>query len=426
MVEEGDVLEAHKKSRGKIGIIGRVEVETREQLSTYYTPGVAYACLAIKDDKNTVYDYTLKGRTVAIVTDGTRVLGLGKIGPDAGLPVMEGKALLLKKFGGVDAFPLCIGDVDEDRIVEIVKAACAPFGAINIEDIETPKCLRIADRLKKELDIPVFHDDRNGVGVVALAALTNALKLAGKKLSSAKIVINGAGTAGIGIAEMLSYAGARNIYAVDTSGLIYKGRQENMNYAKEMIADITNRDGKTGDIRSVANGADVLIGVSAKGAFDRELIGSMSDKAIVFALANPDPEISYEEAKGAGAFIVATGRSDTPNQVNNLSAFPGILRGILEARAKGIDEYVLLRASAVISKAAARNLSPESIMPDLTDNSAARKLTASVAAEVVRALLKQGLARIDANPSEVKKNVSDSLKKYRKLERLAARQGLLS
>jgi malate dehydrogenase (oxaloacetate-decarboxylating) len=421
MVGKEEVLAAHKKSKGKIGIIGRVEIETKEQLSTYYTPGVAYASLAIKADKDTVYDYTLKGRTVAIVTDGTRVLGLGKIGPEAGLPVMEGKALLLKKFGGVDAFPICINTTEEDKIVEIVKAASPPFGAINIEDIETPKCLRIAERLKKELDIPVFHDDRNGVAVVALAALTNALQLADKKLDKVKIVINGAGTAGIGIAEMLTYAGARNIYVVDTSGILYKGRQENMNYAKEILASITNAEGQRGDIRSITKDSDVLIGVSAKGAFDKELIRSMADKSIVFALANPDPEINYDDAKEAGAFIVATGRSDTPNQVNNLSAFPGVLRGMLEARAKDIDNYVLMRAAIEISKSVRKNLSAESIMPDLTDRNAATKLTANVAVAVAKALKRRDLARVEINPKEIKRNVIDSLKKYRKMEKLAAK-----
>lgn len=421
MVGREEVLEAHKRKKGKIEVVGRVEVETKEQLSTYYTPGVAYACLAIKDDKNSVYDYTLKGRTVAVITDGTRILGLGKIGPEAGLPVMEGKALLLKKFGGVDAIPICLNVTEEDKIVEIIKSIQPAFGAINIEDIETPKVFKIVDRLKKELDIPVFHDDRNGVAVVTLAGLFNALKLTKKKLNDVKIVINGAGAAGTGTAELLNYAGAKKIYVVDTSGIIYKGRTENMNYMKEMLAEITNKEMLEGDLETVVEGADVLIGLSTERVFSKELVKKMADKPIVFALANPEPEIGYKEALAAGAFIVATGRSDTPNQINNLSAFPGVLRGILEVRAKGINEYMLLRAAKVIAKSVGSKLSPEFIMPDPTDKSTIIKLAANVAAEIADAAIKQGLARVQISGDEVKKNVKESLKRYRKIERFMSK-----
>lgn len=418
MVDKEEVLKAHKAHHGKIEVIGNVEVDTKEQLSTYYTPGVADACLAIKEDKESVYDYTLKGRSVAIITDGTRILGLGKIGPHAGLPVMEGKALLLKKFAGVDAFPICLNQTDRDKIIEIVKSLEPSFGLINIEDIETPKVFEIVEQLTKELSIPVFHDDRNGVGVVTLAALLNALKLAGKKLQKVKIVINGAGAAGIGIAELLSYAGAKKIYLVDTNGLIYKGRTENMNYMKEKLAEITNSEKFKGDLASATIGADVLIGASNKGAFGKELIKSMADKPIVFALANPEPEIEYKDALDAGAFICATGRSDMPNQVNNLSAFPGIIRGLLEVRAKSIDEYMMLRASKVIAKFVGNNLSREFIMPDATDKLTVSKLAGNVAAEIAQAAVTQNLARVNVSGVQVKKNVKDALTRYRKIEKL--------
>ncbi len=421
MVSEHDVLAKHRAKKGKIEITGKVEVETKGELSTYYTPGVAYVSLAIKANRDSVYDYTLKGRTVAIVTDGTRILGLGKIGPEAGLPVMEGKALLLKKFGGVDAFPICINTTDEDDIIELVKNIQPSFGAINIEDIETPKCFRIVDRLKRELEIPVFHDDRYGVAVVTLAALFNALKLAKKRLERVKIVINGSGSAGTGIAELLHYAGAKRIYMVDTHGAIYKGRRDGMNYMKEMLASMTNKEMLRGDLADMVKGADVLIGASAKGAFKSSMIKSMAEKPIVFALANPYPEIDYDEARGAGAFIVATGRSDTPNQVNNLYAFPGVIRGMLEARATRIDEYVLLRAAIAISKSIGRRLSVESIMPDLTDRDTTIKLVVNVAVEVAKAVEKQGYARVALNTRAVRRSVKESIKRYRKIERLTTR-----
>ncbi|MGI0100498.1 MAG: NAD(P)-dependent malic enzyme [Candidatus Micrarchaeaceae archaeon] len=421
MISKGDVLKKHRKNRGKIEVVGRVEVETKEQLSTYYTPGVAYACLAIKDHKDSVYDYTMKGRTVAIVTDGTRILGLGNIGPEAGLPVMEGKSLLLKKFGGVDAVPLCINSTDENEIVSIIKSVQPSFGAINIEDIETPKCFRIVDRLKKTLDIPVFHDDRSGVGVVTLAALLNALKLAGKSLKSSSIVINGSGAAGTGIAELLHYAGARNICVADTAGLLYKGRKKDMNYMKERLASMTNKNMLKGDLDDAADGADVLIGVSTKNKFGKNLIKSMSDRPIVFALANPDPEIEYDDARRAGAFIVATGRSDTPNQVNNLLAFPGIIRGLLEARARAIDEHMLLMAARKIAESIGDDLSVEHIVPDPTDGMVVNKLAADVAAVIAETAAMRGLARVKVNGSKVRGNVAKSLKRYRNIERFISK-----
>jgi malate dehydrogenase (oxaloacetate-decarboxylating) len=422
MVNRESVLEAHRKNRGKIEIVGRVQLKTKEDLSTYYTPGVAYACLAIKENRDSVYDYTMKGRTIAIVTDGTRILGLGNIGPEAGMPVMEGKALLMKKYGGFDAVPICLGTTDEEKIVEIIKALAPSFGAINIEDIETPKCFAIFDRLKNELEIPVFHDDRNGVAAVTLAGVYNSLKLVGKQLKDVKIVINGAGAAGVGIAEVLVYAGAKRVYLVDRKGLIYRGRTENMNYIKEIIANSTNRELLKGTLESAVKGADILIGASSKGAFTKDMVKSMAERPIVFALANPEPEIDYNDALAAGAAIVATGRSDTPNQINNLSAFPGILKGVLEARAKGIDNYVLMAAAKAIAKSVGSSLSNEHIMPDITDDKIASRLAANVASEVVKAISKQGLARVNVDLKEINEDVRRSLRRYRKLEMFISRQ----
>lgn len=421
MVDKEQVLKDHKFRRGKIEIIGNVEMETKEQLSTYYTPGVAYPCLVIKDNPDAVYDYTMKGRTAAIVTDGTRILGLGKIGAAAGLPVMEGKALLLKKYAAVDAFPICINTTDEDRIVETVKNISPGFGIINIEDIEVPKCFAVTERLRKELDIPVFHDDRNGVGVVTLAALINALKLAGKRMNGIKVVINGAGAAGTGIAEILHDAGVQRMYMVDTVGILYKGRQEKMNPMKEWLAEITNKEQLKGDLASVVKGADVLIGASSKGAFTKEMVSSMAEKPIVFALANPEPEIPYRDALDAGAFIVATGRSDTPNQVNNSLAFPGVMRGLLEARAKGCSQKMLTRAARTIARFVGKQLSTEYIVPNPVDKKVIMNLSAKIAAEIVEAAKEEGLARVNVSGDEVQKRVKESLKRYRKVEKLAAK-----
>ena len=417
MVGKEDVLRKHRQHRGKIMVTGSVAVRTKEQLSTYYTPGVAYACDAIKRDRDAVYDYTLKGRTVAIVTDGTRILGLGDIGPEAGLPVMEGKALLFKKFGGVDAFPVCLSSQDEDRIVETITAIAPSFGAINIEDIETPKVFRIVERLRKSMDIPIFHDDRNGVATVILAALMNSLKLAGKRLSAARIVINGTGAAGAGTAELLHYAGARNVLMVDTAGILYKGRRSDMNPMKVHLASITNPGKMSGRLEDAASGADVLIGLSVKGAFTKSLIRKMAAKPIVFALANPDPEIGYESARESGAFIVATGRSDRPNQVNNLLAFPGILRGLLEVRAKGIDEYMLFKAAMAIARFDGKRVSTRRILPDPTESRTVRMLAADVAAEIAIAASKRGYARIKVSGADVRKSVSSSIMEYDGLER---------
>ena len=330
MVDKVTALEKHRAKHGKIEMMGKVPVETTEELSTYYTPGVAYVSQEIKAHPEDVFTYTNKGNTLAIVTDGTRILGLGDIGPEAGLPVMEGKALLFKKFGGVDAVPVCIKKSSEEEILKFLQQIEPSFGAINIEDIESPKSLRIVREAAKLLQIPVFHDDQQGTAVVALAALINSLKLAGKG-KEAKIVLLGAGSAGIGIARLLSFAGFKNLYVLDSKGVIYRGRQDGMNEFKEEIALSSNPQNLQGGLEQAIEGADVFIGVSGiPGAFGKELIRRMAEKPIVLALTNPAPEITYQDARSAGAFIAATGSSATPNQVNNSVAFPGISRGLLE------------------------------------------------------------------------------------------------
>jgi malate dehydrogenase (oxaloacetate-decarboxylating) len=420
MDERERALRAHLAKGGKIEVIGSVPVDTKAQLSEYYTPGVAHVSLAIKADKTKAYDYTFKGRSAAIISDGTRVLGLGDIGPEAAMPVMEGKALLLKKFGGVDGVPICLATKDEAEIICIVKALAPTFGVINIEDIETPKCLNIVEKLRKELGIPVFHDDRNGFAVVTLAALTNALRLAGKRIGEAKIVVNGAGAAGMGIAELLVFAGARSVCLADTSGALYGGRKANMNLWKEKIAAVTNKDGRKGSLEDIARGADVLIGASARGAFTPEMVRSMAKKPIVFALANPYPEIDYGEALDAGAFIAATGRSDRPNQVNNLLAFPGIMRGLIEARAKNVDNKMLIMAAEAIARFTT-NLSKEHIIPDPMDKETMLGLAPRVAGAVVRAANESRLAGVDRNPSDAEREVEESIRRYLKIERFVSK-----
>jgi malate dehydrogenase (oxaloacetate-decarboxylating) len=336
------------------------------------------------------------------------------------MPVMEGKALLLKKFGGVDGVPVCLATKDEAEIIRIVKALAPTFGVINIEDIETPKCLNIVERLRKELGIPVFHDDRNGFAVVTLAALTNALRLAGKRIGEAKIVVNGAGAAGMGIAELLVFAGARSVCLADTSGALYNGRKANMNPWKEKIAAVTNKERRKGNLEDIARGADALIGASARGAFTPEMVRSMAKKPIVFALANPYPEIDYGEALDAGAFIAATGRSDRPNQVNNLLAFPGIMRGLIEARAKNVDNKMLAMAAEAIARFTT-NLSKEHIIPDPMDKETILGLAPKVAGAVVRAANESQLAGVDRNPGDAEKEAEESIRRYLKIEKFVSK-----
>lgn len=408
-------IDAHRLHKGKLEMKGLVRVDGERALATYYTPGVAYPCLAIQKNPNLSFDYTMRGRSVAIVTDGTRILGLGNIGPRAGMPVMEGKALLLKKLAGVDAMPLCLNSTNEDEIVKIVTALEPTFGVINIEDIETPKCLRIVRRLSNQMQIPIFHDDSTGVAVVTLAALRNSLRLAGKKIKDVKIVINGAGAAGMGIASLLNNSGAKNIYIVDSEGLIYEGRKNNMNAEKAQISKFINKEKKKGDLNYIVKGADVLIGASIKGAFTKGMIRQMAKKPIVFALANPFPEIDYIDAKSAGAFIVATGRSDRPNQVNNLLVFPGIIRGLLESRPREVN-YAMLDAAAMAIENFEKHIDKEHIIPSPIQKRALDSLAPSVAAAVVKAANLSNVARVKCRPLLIYRQAKRDILRYNSIE----------
>ncbi|MBI2463038.1 MAG: NADP-dependent malic enzyme [Candidatus Spechtbacteria bacterium] len=381
------VLLAHQG--GKIQVVPRAPINTREDLATYYTPGVAEVCQAIEHNPSLVYEYTAKGNMVAVVTDGTAVLGLGDIGPEAGLPVMEGKAMLFKEFGGVDAFPICLNTKNPDEIVNIVKALSPGLGGINLEDISAPRCFEIEERLKQELDIPVFHDDQHGTAVVVFAALTNALAVVGKKLNEVKIVINGTGAAGIAIAKILMSGGAEHIVGCDTRGTIYNGRPEHMNSAKQWLAEHTNAERLQGSIFDALTNADVFIGVSGPRILHAPDIKVMNHDAIVFALANPIPEIEREEALQY-ARVVATGSSSDPNQINNVLCFPGLFRGALDVRARKINEEMKLAAvNAIASSIAPKDLHAEHFMPSALDKSVARR----VAQAVADAARKTGVAR---------------------------------
>ncbi|MCM8803768.1 MAG: NAD-dependent malic enzyme [Candidatus Omnitrophica bacterium] len=363
-----EALKLHKKVKGKLGIKPKVPLKTKKDLSLAYTPGVAIPCLKIKENKEKVYDYTWKGNTVAIVTDGSAVLGLGNIGPYAALPVMEGKAILFKKFGDIDAIPICLDTQQVEEIIDIVKKIAPTFGGINLEDISAPRCFIIEKRLNEELDIPVFHDDQDGTAIVVLAALINALKLVNKKIEEAKIVINGAGAAGIAIVKILYKVGAREIILCDREGIIYKGRKENMNLAKEEIVKYLWEKSKKGKLKDAMVGRDVFIGVSGPNLVTKEMIKSMNRYPIVFAMSNPIPEIMPDEAKKAGAYIVGTGRSDFPNQINNLLAFPGIFRGTFDAKAKKITEKMKISCSlAIANYIPEKKLSPSYIIPSALD-----------------------------------------------------------
>ena len=387
MTTSEESLALHKKLKGKIEIKSKIPV-TQENLKLLYTPGVAAVSLAVAKDKSKVYDYTSKWNMVAIVSDGSRVLGLGKIGPEAALPVMEGKAILFKQLGNVDAFPLCIRAQTAEEIIDFVKNISPTFGAVNIEDIETPKCFEVFEKLNAELDIPVFHDDRQGTAVVALAGLINALKIVGKKKENAKVVIAGAGAAGFGIMEILLEYGFKNLVLVDSAGIIYKGRKENMSKHKEIIASRTNEKKISGRLSDAAVGADVLIAATGvAGEITKEMISSMGRRAIVFALTNPEPEILPSDAKAAGAEIVGTGRSDFPNQINNSVAFPGIFRGALDARARKINMRMQIAAAQAIADFV-ETPSAENIIPATTDG----KISAVVAAAVARAARESGVA----------------------------------
>ena len=342
-------LQKHAAWKGKIEMISRAPVDSAEALSLAYTPGVATPCLEIQKDVNKSYELTRRWNTVAVVTDGTAVLGLGDIGPEAGMPVMEGKCVLFKAFGDVDAIPLCIRSKDVDEIVNTVRLLAGSFGGVNLEDISAPRCFEIERRLKECCDIPIFHDDQHGTAVITLAGLTNALKLVGKKLPEVRIVLNGAGAAATAITKLLITAGAVDVALCDRSGAIFNGRTDHMNPAKQEIAELTNPKKRQGSLKEVIQGADVFIGVSAPGALTTEMVKTMNKDAIIFACANPTPEIFPEDAKAGGAAVVSTGRSDYPNQVNNVLCFPGIFRGALDVRASDINDAMKLAAAKAIA-----------------------------------------------------------------------------
>lgn len=384
-------LRLHGEWKGKIEVVTRVPVENKDDLSLAYTPGVAQPCLEIQKDVDKSYDLTRRWNMCLVVTDGSAVLGLGNIGPEAGMPVMEGKCVLFKAFGDVDAFPLCIKSNDVDEIVNTIYLISGSFGGVNLEDISAPRCFEIEKKLKEKCDIPIFHDDQHGTAIITLAGLTNALKVVGKKKEDVRIVMNGAGAAAISIARLLLTAGFKDITLCDRKGAIYEGRPEGMNPIKEEMAKVTNLAKKSGSLADMLVGADVFIGVSAPGAVTTEMVKTMNKDAVVFACANPIPEIFPDDAKAGGAKVVSTGRSDFPNQINNVLAFPGIFRGAFDVRAKEINDEMKLAASEALANLITdEELSPEYIIPKAFD----KRVGPAVAKAVAEAAKRTGVARI--------------------------------
>lgn len=383
-------LKLHGEWKGKVEVISKVSVKDKQDLSLAYTPGVAEPCMAIHNDINLSYELTRRWNLVAVITDGSAVLGLGDIGPEAGMPVMEGKCVLFKTFGDVDAFPLCIRSKDVDEIVNTIKLISGSFGGINLEDIAAPRCFEIEKRLKEECDIPIFHDDQHGTAVVVLAAMLNALKLAKKDIKDIEVIVNGSGAAGIAITKLLMAMGLKKVILCDTKGAIYEGR-DGLNPQKAEMAKISNLYKKKGQLKDVIVGADVFIGVSAAGMLTKEMVGSMAKDPIIFAMANPTPEIMPDEAIEAGASVVGTGRSDFPNQINNVLAFPGIFRGALDVRASDInDEMKIAAAKAIASLVSDEELKAEYVIPAPFDPRVAK----SVAEAVAEAARKSGVSRV--------------------------------
>lgn len=382
-------LKLHEENKGKISITSKIKIETRDDLSLAYTPGVAEPCRKIYEDQENVFKYTSKGNLVAVVTDGTAVLGLGDIGPMAGMPVMEGKAILFKEFADVDAFPILVDSKDVDEIVNVVRLIAPTFGGINLEDISAPRCFEVEEKLKKLIDIPVFHDDQHGTAIVVLAGVINALKVVDKKLEDLKVVINGAGAAGTAIAKLLLSSGVKNLIAVDKVGILYRG-MDKIDDAKDALAEITNPDNIKGNLADALAHADLFVGVSAPGILKPEMVKSMNKDSIIFAMANPTPEIMPDEAKAAGARVVGTGRSDFPNQVNNVLAFPGIFRGALDVRAKEINEEMKLAAAyAIADYIKDEDVNENNVIPSALDKNVAVK----VAEAIAKAARDSGVAR---------------------------------
>ena len=383
-------LRLHYEWKGKLEVTPRASVDSKEALSLAYTPGVAQPCLEIQKDVHKSYELTRRWNTVAVVTDGSAVLGLGDIGPEAGMPVMEGKCVLFKAFGGVDAIPLCVRSHDVDEIVNTVALLAGSFGGVNLEDIAAPRCFEIERKLKERCDIPIFHDDQHGTAVITLAGLTNALKVVGKQLEDVRIVINGAGAAAISITKLLLSAGAGDVTLCDRRGAIYTGRADGMNWIKEEIAQVTNPKKRTGSLADVLAGADVFIGVSAPGAVTTDMVKTMNKDAIIFACANPTPEIFPDDAKAGGAVVVATGRSDYPNQINNVLAFPGIFRGALDARASDINDAMEIAAAKALAGLVGDDLSADYIIPAAFDP----RVRDAVASAVKQAAYDSSVAKI--------------------------------
>ncbi|RLL47879.1 NAD-dependent malic enzyme [Oceanobacillus piezotolerans] len=393
-----EALHIHKSNQGKLSIKSKVPVRNASDLSLAYSPGVAEPCKEIHDRKEMVYDYTMKGNMVAVVSDGSAVLGLGNIGPEAALPVMEGKAVLFKTFAGVDSFPICLATQDVDEIVNTVKLLEPTFGGVNLEDIAAPNCFIIEERLKRETNIPIFHDDQHGTAIVTVAGLINALKLVNKAFTNIKVVMSGAGAAGIAIIKLLKSFGVHNMIMCDSRGAIFEGRPYGMNPVKEEVAKFTNRNRIEGQLEEVLEGADVFIGVSVAGALTKEMVARMNEDPIIFAMANPDPEIMPDEAKLAGARVIGTGRSDFPNQVNNVLAFPGIFRGALDVRATRINEKMKVAAAeAIASLISEDELHDDYVIPAPFDS----RVAPIVAKSVAKAAMESGVARINVDAEDV-------------------------
>ncbi len=395
-----DALYMHKEKQGKLGVYAKVKVTNKEELSLAYSPGVAEPCKDIHEDVRKVYDYTMKSNAVAVITDGTAVLGLGDIGPEASIPVMEGKAVLFKSFAGVDGVPIALNTTDVDEIVNTVKLLEPNYGGVNLEDISAPRCFEIEERLKKETKIPVFHDDQHGTAIVTVAGLINALKITDKKLSDIKVVLNGAGAAGIAIIKLLYSYGVRNMIMCDSRGAIYEDRPYGMNPTKDFVAKWTNKDKTEGQLSDVIKDADVFVGVSVEGALTKELVETMAEDPIIFAMANPVPEIMPDVAKEAGAKVIGTGRSDFPNQINNVLAFPGIFRGALDIRATHINEEMKQAAVEAIANLVSEDeLNADYVIPGPFDP----RVAPYVAKAVAKAGMESGVARIEVDVDEIER-----------------------